>query len=190
MNKLKIKVILGSIREGRNGEKVAKNVMDVLSKRDDAEYELLDLLDYPMPLFNDAVSPSMRTEPYSDKHVALWQSKIAEADGYIFITAEYNRGVPSVLKNAIDYLYPEWNKKAMAVISYGNAAGGSRAAEQLRTYAIELQMAPIRVGVHIPFIWEKFDSEGKLTDAHFEKSVSDQADQLIWWSQALKSARG
>lgn len=189
MNTLKIKVILGSIREGRLGEKVAKNLMEVLEKRDDAEYELLDLKDYPMALFDDATPPSMRTEPYADPILAKWQEKIAEGDGFIFVTAEYNRSIPSSLKNSIDYLYNEWNKKAMAVVSYGNAAGGTRAAEHLRTMAIELQMAPIRVGVHIPFIWEKFDQEGKILDSHFPNTVNDLSSQLIWWADALKKAR-
>src|SRR3954465_5545547 len=106
-DKLKIKVILGSIREGRVGEKVAKNLMTELSKRDDADYELVDLKDYPMPLFEEGTPPSVREEAY-DGVIGKWQKKIAEGDGYIFVTPEYNRTIPSGLKNAIDYLYREW----------------------------------------------------------------------------------
>ncbi len=186
--KPKILVILGSIREGRVGEKVANNLMEELAKRDDAEYELVDLLDYPMPLFAEAVPPSMKEEKY-DGVIGDWQKKIASGDGYIFVTAEYNRGVPSALKNAIDYIYAEWNKKPMAVVSYGNAAGGTRAAEQLRTAAVEMQMAPIRIGIHISYFWEKFDEQGKLTEEHFSQQVQDLAEQLMWWTKALKSAR-
>lgn len=189
MNKLKIKVILGSIREGRLGEKVARNAMDILSESNEAQFELLDLKEYPMPLFNLPMSPAQIKEPYTDPILAKWQEKIGEADGYIFITAEYNRGIPSSLKNAIDYLYNEWNRKPMAVISYGNIAGGTRAAEQLRTMSIELQMAPIRYGVHIPFIWEKIDEHGKVTDSHFISALNEQAEQLIWWTRALKTER-
>jgi NAD(P)H-dependent FMN reductase len=186
--KPKILVILGSVREGRVGEKVAKNLMTELKKRDDAVYELVDLKDYPMPLFDEAVPPSMQDKPH-EGIVGKWQKKIAEGDGYIFVTAEYNRGIPSALKNAIDYIYPEWNKKAMAVVSYGNAAGGTRAAEQLRTVAIELQMAPIRVGIHISYFWEKFNEDGLLNESHFVGQVNDMSEQLVWWTNALKNAR-
>ena len=187
--KPKIKVILGSIREGRLGDRVAWNAMEVLSGREDAEFELLDLVDFPMPLFDLATPPSMMDMPYENEVLAKWQQKIEEADGYIFITAEYNRGIPSSLKNAIDYLYKEWVRKPMAVISYGNIAGGTRAAEQLRTMSIELQMAPIRYGVHIPYIWEKFDDHGVITDTHFGPALKEQAEQLMWWTRALKAER-
>lgn len=188
MNKNKILVILGSIREGRNGEKVAKNLMEVLSKRTDADYELVDLKDYPLTLFDDVTPPSVRTEAYEGV-AGKWQKKIAEGDGYIFITAEYNRSVPAALKNGIDYLSHEWNNKPMAVVSYGNIAGGSRAAEHLRQIAIELQMAPIKIGVHIPLVWAKFDEEGRILEPYFEDNVNDQAMQLAWWTDALKQAR-
>ncbi len=187
-NKLKIKVILGSIREGRVGEKIAKNLMTELDKRDDADYELVDLKDYPMPLFDEATPPSVKEEDYNGV-VGKWQKKIAEGDGYIFVTAEYNRTIPSALKNAIDYLYKEWNKKTMAVVSYGNAAGGTRAAEQLRSAAIEMQMAPIRAGIHISYFWEKFNEDGTLNESHFAAQVNDMSEQLVWWTNTLKDAR-
>lgn len=181
---------MGSIRENRLGEKVANNVMEVLEKRDDADYELVDLKDFPLPLYDQPVPTSAMQEPYIDPVMAKWQKTIEDADGYIFITAEYNRSIPSALKNAIDYVYYEWNKKPMAVVSYGNAAGGSRAAEHLRSMAIELQMAPVRIGVHIPFVWEKFDESGKLVDFdRYANTINDMSDQLNWWTKALKTAR-
>ncbi len=186
--KNKILVILGSTREGRNGEKVAKNVMAELEKRDDADYELVDLKDYSLPLFEDATPPSVRIDAYEGT-AGKWQKKIAEGDGYIFVTAEYNHSVPAALKNAIDYLFAEWQRKPMAVVSYGSIAGGSRAAEHLRMIAIELQMAPIRLGVHIPNVWAKFDEEGRISESHFEDNVNAQSEQLGWWTNALKNAR-
>jgi NAD(P)H-dependent FMN reductase len=191
--KLSIKVILGSTRPGRFGEKVAPWIMDSLKAQEGVEAELLDLRDYPMPFFNEAVSPNYKKEPYTEPNVVKWTAKIAEADGYIMIAPEYNHGYSAVLKNAIDYVGPEWHDKAVAFVSYGSVAGG-RVVEQLREVAVELQMAPIRNAVHIPWdVYMKVAGLGGTAEPEALKGLDERAkamiDQLIWWTKALKVAR-
>ena len=132
---IKIGIILGSTRPGRNGEQVAKWVYHVASRRDDAEFELVDLLDYPLPHLDEPLPPSMGQ--YQNSHTQEWAAKIASYDGFVMVTPEYNHGTSGVLKNAIDYLYAEWNNKAVGFVAYG-PVGGARAIEHLRLVAGEL----------------------------------------------------
>lgn len=162
MSKPQIKVILGSIREGRAGEKVAQWVMSKLQNETRADISLLDLKDYPMPLFADAVPPSMRQGPHPNPDVQKWLDQIDSADGYLIITPEYNHSFPSALKNALDYGYKEWNEKTVGFVSYGGLAGGSRAVEHLRQVAAELHMYDVRDQVMIPMIWTAFAPDGTL----------------------------
>lgn len=190
MHKPKILVILGSIREGRNGQIVADWAMNHINQRQDADFEVVDLKDYPMPLFDQAVTPSMMDgKPYDVDSVKAWTNKIGEADGFIFITAEYNHSVPGALKNAIDYVYQQWNNKAVGFISYGSIAGGSRSVEHLRGIAAELQMADVRTAVHIPNVWAAFDDQGNLKDESVGEPISIMLDQVVKWSTALKTIR-
>jgi NAD(P)H-dependent FMN reductase len=190
---LNIKVILGSTREGRFGERPAQWLCDEMQKEPDVAAELLDLRAYPLPFFKETVSPGMLKEPYPDEAVRKWTQKIAEGDGFIMVTPEYNHGYSAVLKNALDYVYKEWNRKPVGFVSYGGV-GGARAVEQLREVAIELQMAPIRNAIHIqwplymaiasapvPVPPETFDQLKGAKETMF-------AD-LLWWARALKTAR-
>src|SRR2546421_1365155 len=126
---LRIAIILGSTRPGRNGEAVAKWVYEIAKKRSDAEFELVDIKDFNLPLLDEPVPPSMGE--YSKPHTKVWAAKIGSFDGYVFVTPEYNHGICGALKNAIDFLFAEWNNKAAGFVSYGSA-GGARAVEQLR----------------------------------------------------------
>jgi len=136
----KIGIILGSTRPGRNGEAVAKWVAEVASQRTDAEFELVDLLDYKLPHLDEALPPS--AGQYTQSHTLEWAAKIASFDGFVMVTPEYNHSTSGALKNAIDFLFAEWNNKAVGFVSYGSA-GGTRAVEHLRLIAGELQMADV-----------------------------------------------
>jgi NAD(P)H-dependent FMN reductase len=140
----KIAIILGSTRPGRNGEPVANWVYDIAKQRDDAEYELIDIADYNLPHLDEAVPPSMGQ--YSQPHTKAWAEKIASFDGYVFVTPEYNHSTSGALKNAIDFLFAEWNNKAAGFVSYG-AVGGTRAVEHLRLVMGELKVADVRAQV-------------------------------------------
>src|SRR5579864_4770990 len=153
-----ISVIVGSTREGRFSEKPARWILQHLKKRDGVDARLLDLREFPMPFFDQPVPPSRQgKQPYADDNVRKWTAAIAQSDGFVFVTPEYNYGTSAVLKNAIDWVYPEWNRKAAAFVSYGSVMGG-RAVQQLRETAIELQLAPVRSSVHIPVatLWAHF----------------------------------
>jgi NAD(P)H-dependent FMN reductase len=185
-NKLKIKIILGSTREGRMGDKVANWVLEVSKEVQGMEFELLDLKQYPMPFLDN---PTLVEGNPGYEIVQNWKSKIGEADGYIFVTAEYNHSYSAELKNAIDYLKPEWAKKPAAFVAYGGVAGGSRAIEHLRLVAAELQMTTLRDQVLIPMIWDKFDEQGQSKDRSMDKGLQTIFTQLEWWAQTLKNGR-
>jgi NAD(P)H-dependent FMN reductase len=139
-----ISVIVGSTREGRFSEKPAKWILQHLKKREGLDARLLDLRDFPMPLFDQVATPATPGRPvFAHKVVQKWTAAIAQSDGFVFVTPEYNYGPSAVLKNAIDWVYPEWNRKAISFVSYGSAMG-ARSVQQLRETAIELQLAPIR----------------------------------------------
>jgi NAD(P)H-dependent FMN reductase len=146
---IKIKIILGSTRRNRFGDKPANWIFEEIKKKKNVLVELLDLRDYPMPFFDEPMGPAMLNENYSDETVKKWAAKIKESDSFIIVTPEYNHGYPAVLKNAIDSIFPEWNNKPVGFVSYGNS-GGARSIEQLRQVAIELRMVPIRSAIHLP----------------------------------------
>lgn len=188
---LKVKIILGSTRAGRFSEKPGAWLLTELEKRGDVQAELLDLREYPMPFFDEAATPSYKTKPYADPVVAAWTAKIKEGEAYIVVAPEYNHGVPAVLKNAFDYVYQEWNNKPIAYVSYGSAMG-ARSVEQLREVAIELQMAPIRNAIHMPYDIVVAVGQGVPASevfAPFADRATGLVDQLLWWGNALKAAR-
>lgn len=188
-----IKVIAGSTREGRFSDKAATWIAERLHARENVAAEVLDLRDYPMPFFDAPASPAYIEEPYANEAVARFTAKIAEGDAFIIVAPEYNHGPTAVLKNALDWVYKEWNNKPVAFVSYGSV-GGARAIEQLRLVAIELQMAPIRSSVHLP--GEKYFpvAFGKAPASEMFAEYAEAADgmiaQLLWWTNALNSARG
>lgn len=189
---LKIKVIAGSTREGRFSDKAAAWMAEEVEKQANVDVEILDLRDYEMPFFNEAATPSSKKEPYKNEVVARFTQKIAEGDGFVIVTPEYNHGTSGVLKNAIDWVYQEWNNKPVAFVSYGSV-GGARAVEHLRLVAVELQMAPIRNAIHIPGEHYFPVMFGKAQAADLFASLTDKAagmvTQLLWWTRVLKSAR-
>ncbi len=191
MENINLKIILASIRENRFGDKPAKWIMEHAEKQDGVSAELLDLRDYQLPIFAEGISPSQIKGDYGKPDVDRWAKKISEADAFIIVTPEYNHGYPSALKNNIDYIYKEWNKKAVGFVSYGST-GGARAISQLKQVAVELQMSPIRTSVHIFFPWTLVDEKGELKPGALdvnEKSAQIMLDQLLWWARALKLAR-
>jgi NAD(P)H-dependent FMN reductase len=187
-----ISVIVGSTRQGRFSEKPSQWIFQLLRKRKEIDARLLDLRDFPMPFFDQPVPPAMPGRPpYADEVVQKWTAQIAASDGFVFVTPEYNYGTSAVLKNAIDWVYPEWNRKAAAFVSYGSAMG-ARAVQQLRETAIEVQMAPIRSSVPIPVatLWAHF--QGGDVDkglAEMDQQAGAMIDDLLWWTSALKTAR-
>ena len=179
-------IILGSTRPNRNGGQVARWVYDVASRRHDADFEPVDLRDYPLPHLDEPLPPSMGQ--YQNEHTRQWAEKIASFDGFVFVTPEYNHSTSGVLKNAIDYLYAEWNNKAVGFVSYGSV-GGARAAEHLRLVAGELQMADVRQQVALSLITE-FENFTVFKPGDYNVAALDVLlDQVIAWSIALAPLR-
>jgi NAD(P)H-dependent FMN reductase len=187
-----ISVIVGSTREGRFSEKPAKWIFAHLKKREGVDARLLDLRDFPMPFFDQPVTPATPGRPaFKHEVVRKWTAAIAQSDGFVVVTPEYNYGPAAVLKNAIDWVYPEWHRKAACFVSYGSAMG-VRGVQQLRQTVIELQLAPIRSSVHIPVatLWAHY--QGGDVDAglaELEAPAGAMIDDLLWWTAALKTAR-
>ena len=185
----KIGIILSTDRATRFADKPAQWLYAAASKRSDLEFEIVDLRDFPLPFFSEVASNLWA--PTQNEVGVRWQQKLAEFDGYIFVTAEYNHSIPAVLKNALDYAYNEWNKKPAAYLGYGSV-GAARAIQELRLISVELQMVPLHSGVHIQggdfyAVWQGGQSLESLT--HLQPGVETMLDELTWWTNALKTAR-
>jgi NAD(P)H-dependent FMN reductase len=186
VSNLKIAIILGSTRPGRNGAAVADWVVDRAAARTAAHYELVDLADHPLPHLDEAMPPTMGQ--YAREHTQAWAKTIGSYDGYIFVTPEYNHSTSGVLKNAIDYLYAEWNNKAAAFVSYGSL-GGARAIEHLRAILSELQVAHVRQQLSFSMFtdFENFSTFAPGPQ-HADAAVV-MFDQLESWTEAMKAVR-
>jgi NAD(P)H-dependent FMN reductase len=184
--RLKIAIILGSTRPGRNGEAVSQWVYELTKKCNDANFELLDIKGYNLPLLDEPIPPSMGQ--YTKKYTKTWALKIDSFDAYVFVTAEYNHGIPGALKNTIDFLYKEWNNKVAGFVSYGGA-GGVRAVEQLRLVMAELKVATVRSQVTLS-LFTDFENFTKFKPASFqENSANALLDEVIAWGGAFKILR-
>jgi NAD(P)H-dependent FMN reductase len=182
----RIGIIIGSTRPNRNGEQVARWVHGIAAQRDDADFELVDLRDYPLPHLDEPLPPSLGQ--YHNDHTKEWAAIIDSFDGYVIVTPEYNHGTSGVLKNAIDYLFAEWHNKAVGFVSYG-AAGGTRAAEHLRLVAGELQMADVRQQVALSLATE-FENYTAFKPGDYNlPALTTLLDQVIAWSTALAPLR-
>ena len=192
MSKLKIAVIIGSTRDARFGTIPAQWIFELAQKRDELDVELVDLKAFELPFFNEMASNLW--VPSQDPKAIAWQRKVAEFDGYIVVTPEYNRSMPASLKNAFDQAYKEWNRKAIAFVGYGSI-GGARSIEHARSTAIELQMVNVRSAVHIggSEFYKVHPGIGKQPFSSIEEAIApsakDMLDQLIWWAEATKAKR-
>jgi NAD(P)H-dependent FMN reductase len=182
----RIGIILGSTRPGRNGEAVASWVYELAAKRDDAEYELVDLLDFRLPLLDEPMPPAMGQ--YTRDHTRAWAQKVVGFDGFVFVTPEYNHSTSGALKNAIDYLHSEWSNKAAGFVGYGTA-GGTRAVEHLRLVLGELQVAVVRNQVSLGLMTDFTNFREFTPLPHQEQALSGMLDQVVAWSGALKPLR-
>ena len=183
---LRVGIIVGSTRPGRRAAAVAQWVHDILKSREDAEFEILDIGDYKLPLLDEPVPPSRHQ--YSKPHTKAWSEKIGSLDAFIFVTPEYNHATSGALKNAIDLLFQEWNNKAAGFVSYGSS-GGVRAVENLRLVMGEVKVADVRAQVALSLYtdFENFTTF-KPHEKH-DKSVHAMADEVIAWGGALKGVR-
>jgi len=184
-----IGILLASTRQGRKGEPVARWVERLARLRQGWEVEFIDIAEWVFPPYRHPDSPMVADRSYADEKERAWVELISRLDGYIFVTPEYNHGYPAGLKNAIDHVYNGWNRKPAAFVSYGGPAGGVRSVQQLRQVVIELQMAPVRDEVNIPFIGRALDERGEPKEEFQTKRLNRLFDSLEWWTRTLKTGR-
>jgi NAD(P)H-dependent FMN reductase len=183
---LKVGIIVGSTRPGRKAETVTRWVREIAARRGDAEYEIVDILDFHLPLLDEAYPPSMGQ--YSQLHTHAWAAAIAGFDAFVFVTPEYNHSMPGALKNAIDFLYREWNDKAAGFVSYGSV-GGARAVEQLRLVMGELKVADVRAQCALSLFTDFENFTTFKPQSSQEAAVEAMLNDLIPWGRALQAMR-
>jgi NAD(P)H-dependent FMN reductase len=186
---LRIGVIPGSTRPGRFADKPLEWLMGIATKREGMSFEIVDLRDYPLPFFDEPRSP-MRAPPQNEV-ARRWANKLGELDGFVFVTPEYNHSIPAVLKNALDWVYAEFNRKPATFVAYGNA-GGARAIEQLRLMLVELQVAPLRNAVHLSrneFVGILLEGKTFADYPNLEQSAGLMLNELLWWAKTLRAGR-
>lgn len=183
---LKIAVVVASTRPERVGPAVAEWVMAGTADREEASYTLVDLADQGLPLLDEPEPASSGN--YSREHTKRWSALVDGFDGFVFVTPEYNRGIPGALKNALDFLYAEWNDKAAAICCYGSS-GGLRAAEQLKLVLGELQIATVRSQVSISIYDDMTDFTTMSPRDYQERNRASAFDQLERWAGALRTLR-
>lgn len=181
---LRIGVITGSTRPNRVNLDVSRWVYEQAKKRSDAEFELVDIMDFNLPLLDESIPPAMGQ--YAQPHTKKWAAKIGSLDAFIFVHPEYNHGISGALKNALDFLYKEWNNKVAGLVSYGSA-GGARSAEQMRLVLAELQIATVRGQVMFSFRTDFENYKTFKPASHHEKELTTLIDQVIRWGTAFTS---
>jgi NAD(P)H-dependent FMN reductase len=183
---LKVAIIVGSTRPGRKADTVANWVFDIATRRGDASFEIVDIADFDLPLLDEAYPPSMGQ--YSQPHTHAWAEKIAGYDAFVFVTPEYNHSMSGALKNAIDYLYREWNDKAAGFVGYGSV-GGARAVEQLRLVMGELKVADVRAAVALSLFTDFEQFTIFKPQPGQEAAVEAMLNDLLAWGRALQAMR-
>lgn len=183
-----LKIILASTRTGRKGPSVAAWVNEIARQHTTFDVELLDLAEINLPFLDEPEHP--RLQHYTHEHTKRWSSLINAADAFIIVTCEYNFGYPASLKNALDFLYKEWNYKPVAFVSYGGIAGGTRSVQQLKQVVTAQKMMPLAESVNIPFFTKHMDTSGKfISDEVLNKSLNDMLIELLKWTEALQPLR-
>lgn len=185
---INIKIIAGSTRPGKFNVQPARWITEIAKKREDMNAELLDLSEINLPFLDEPVPPMMQN--YSKEHTKQWSAKISEADGFVFVTPEYNHSYSPALKNALDFLFAEWNYKPVTFVSYGSLAGGSRAVEHLRSVVAELRMYDLREQIMLPNYWENLNEKGEyMFSQQHQKSAKEMFDSLVFWANVMKESR-
>jgi NAD(P)H-dependent FMN reductase len=183
---MKIAIITGSTRPGRHSETIAKWVLEKASQRNDVEFELVDIASYNLPMYDEPIPPIRGS--YVHEHSKIWSEKISSFDGYVFVTPEYNHSTSGALKNAIDFLYREWNDKAAGFVSYGGH-GGIRAVEHLRLVMSEVMVATVRAQVTFSMFTDFENFRTFKPNPTHESFLHTMLDQLVAWAGAMKPIR-
>lgn len=183
---IRIGIVVGSTRPGRKAEAVAGWVHAQAQQRDDAVFDIIDIASYGLPLLDEPVPPM--AGDYVQPHTLAWAAAVASYDAYVLVTPEYNHSTSAALKNALDFLYAEWNDKAAGFVSYG-VDGGLRAVEQLRLVMSELRVATVRSQVALSFPHDYQDWTELAPAEQQSERLTEMLDELISWGSALRTLR-
>lgn len=184
----KLKIINATVRPGRKGPLVANWIAELVKASNLFEVEVIDLGEENLPMMNEPNHPAAKK--YQHEHTKRWSSKIEETEAFIFVTGEYDFGYPAPLRNALEYLFQEWNYKAAAVVSYGGISAGTRAAKALKDDLTTFKMVPIYESVNIPFFAEYINEDEQFVgNESAEKSAQAMLKELVRWVKGLKSIR-
>lgn len=183
-----IGIIVGSTRPGRFGIQPGNWLFDLAQKRGNANFELIDLEEVGLPFLDEAIPPAMHQ--YEHEHTKQWAARIGALDGFIFVTAEYNHSIPGALKNAIDFIYQEWNYKPASFVSYGSGAGGSRSVEHLRGVMGEIRVFDLREQLLLADYYNRLNDQGEyqFTDEEVQQAHTI-IDDTVFWAEQMASAR-
>jgi len=187
--KLRIGVVIASVRQNRLGEKIARWFFGLAEQHPQLAPVLLDLRDFSIGNYEEPRMPTIAAADWPQEGQRKWAETVAQQDGFVIVTPEYNHGYPGSLKNALDHVYGGWNGKPVGFVSYGGVVGGSRAVEQLRLVAVELQMAPVRAEVNIAFAGRALDASGAPSDPLHAQRAQVLLRQMAWWGHALAAER-
>ena len=184
---MKLQVIFASTREGRQGFPIAEWIVERVRAHGRFEPDLVDLRELNLPLFDEPKHP--RFGQYEHAHTKSWSAIVAAADAFVFVTPEYNYGMPPALLNAIDYLFAEWAYKPASIVSYGGVSGGTRSAQMTKLMLTGLKVMPLPEAVSVPF-FSKMISEGRFVPGELqEKAAVAMLDELGRWAVALATLR-
>lgn len=185
---IKLKVITASTRPGRKGPAISQWILDILKQYDSIQIEHLDLKEINLPFLDEPHHPRLRK--YTKEHTIKWSQTIDDADAFIFVTPEYNYGMPATLKNALDFLFAEWAYKPVGIVSYGGLSAGTRSAQMLKQVITTLKMMPLTESIAIPFFTKYINEDEKfISDEALDKSANVLIAELIKWTNALKTLR-
>ena len=185
MSPVRIGIIIGSTRPGRVGDQVARWVLDHAAQRDDAEFELVDLVDYALPHLDEAIPAS--AGKYANDHTRAWAQKVDSFDGYVFVTPEYNHGYPGVLKNALDYFLPQFKRKPVALVTVSAGGhGGVNAWAQLVTVLVFMGAIVLPQTVAVSKVQDAFGPDGAALEPAYEKRVDGMLAELRWLASRLR----
>lgn len=185
---LNLKIITASTRSGRKGPAVSEWLLQHAEKQKNFKTEHLDLAEIALPFLDEPYMANL--QKYQHEHTKKWSAKIAPADAFIIVTPEYNNSYPAPIKNAIDFLFNEWNYKPVAFVSYGGLAGGTRAVQDLKVVVSSVKMVPVKEAVNIPFFEKLIDDKGKFqATKEAESSLEKLFEALSKWATALRDMR-
>jgi NAD(P)H-dependent FMN reductase len=184
----KLKIINATVRPGRKGPLIAEWITGLAKATGQYEVELIDLGELKLPLMDEPNHPAMKK--YEHEHTKKWSAKIEEADAFIFVTGEYDFGYPAPLRNALEYLYTEWNYKAGGIVSYGGVSAGTRAANALKNDLATFKVVPLYEMVNIPFFTQHITEENVFEPTESSvKAAGGLLKELARWTKGLKMIR-